>query len=199
MLTRIFNFFRIGIKLYKLNRKEYITIPKSCIIDKNIIIKVCHHSSFVCKEKVRLSSAFQGAGHVGISFSCCILADGEGANINIGKKSRLNSCFIHAQKRISIGELVLIAPGVNIIDSNGHELISTDRTTIGTDKPQPIEIGNNVWIGLNAVILKGTIIGDNSVVGANSVVKGEYPANSLIMGNPAKVVKTLNIVKESNK
>ena len=81
---------------------------------------------------------------------------------------------------------------MNIIDSNGHIVESLDRT-VGRDIPKPIIIGNNVWIGLNSIILKGTIIGDNSIVAAASVVSGEFGANTIIMGNPAKEVRSINI------
>ena len=79
------------------------------------------------------------------------------------------------------------------MDSNGHQLLSLNRTIKKADTPNDIVIGNNVWIGVNAVILKGTVIGDNSVVGANSVVKGIFDNNSLIQGNPAVTVSILDI------
>ena len=78
--------------------------------------------------------------------------------------------YVHDRKQIIIGEGCVIAIGVNIIDSNGHVEKSLDRTK-GMDDPMPIEIGRNVWIGMNATILKGTTIGDNSIVGAGAVVK----------------------------
>lgn len=110
----------------------------------------------------------------------------------IGNNTRINSAAIHAYDKITIGNNCVIASGVNIIDSNGHELRSADRT-IGMDRPKSINIGNNVWIGLNVVILKGSSIGDNSVIAANSVVKGDFPKNSLIQCNPAKIVDVLDI------
>jgi len=123
-------------------------------------------------------------------FPCTLLADTQSAIIEIGSHTRINGAYIHAQSEIRIGENCLIAAGVNIIDSNGHQFDSINRT-IGRDIPRPIVIGHNVWIGLNATILKGTTIGDNSVVSAHSVVQGNFPANSLIEGNPAKIVKTI--------
>lgn len=71
-------------------------------------------------------------------------------------------------------------------------MISNDRT-IGRDKPKTIKVGNNVWIGLNVTILKGTVIGNNCVIAAGSVVKGEFPDNVLIQGNPAVIVSNLEI------
>ena len=60
-------------------------------------------------------------------------------------------------------------------------------------KKEEIKIGDNVWIGWNCTVLKGVQIGKNSVVAAGSVVlRGKYPNNSLIAGNPAKVVKVLD-------
>ena len=55
----------------------------------------------------------------------------------------------------------------------------------------PVNIGNNVFIGEKATILMGTNIGDNCIIGANSLVKGDFPSNSVIAGNPAKVICTL--------
>ncbi len=144
-------------------------------------------------ENVYLRSLKKGY-HAGMPFGTTILMDKEGAECKIGKNSRINGTYIHAQCKIEIGENTLIASGTNILDTNGHETLSLNRT-IGRDKAAPIFIGNNVWIGLNATILKGTTIGDNSIVTAGSVVKGKYPDNALIQGNPAVVVKILEFPK----
>lgn len=121
-----------------------------------------------------------------------LFTDRADAIIKIGDNCRINGAYIHAQKEIIIANNCVIASGVNIIDSNGHELISNDRT-IGRDKPKTIKVGNNVWIGLNVTILKGTVIGNNCVIAAGSVVKGEFPDNVLIQGNPAVIVSNLEI------
>ena len=63
-----------------------------------------------------------------------------------------------------------------------------DKEKIGT---RPIEIGKNCFIGCNALILKGTRLGDNCVVGAGAVVCGEFEADSVIAGNPARVIRKL--------
>lgn len=128
--------------------------------------------------------------HAGLPFYTSILSDGDDSKVIIGDNCRINGAYIHARKEITIGNNCLFASGVQIIDTNGHEIESTNRT-ITTDTPAPISIGNNVWCCLNSVILKGTTIGDNSIVAANSVVKGTFPSNSVIQGNPAKVIKTL--------
>jgi acetyltransferase-like isoleucine patch superfamily enzyme len=130
--------------------------------------------------------------HAGMPFPTCIFIDIQGAYVIIGDNSRLNGVYIHAQKAISIGENCVIAAGVNIIDSNGHQVHSRNRT-IGRDTPLEIVIGNNVWIGLNSIILKGTKIGSNSIVSAGSVVKGDFPENSIIAGNPASIIGQIRI------
>ncbi len=93
---------------------------------------------------------------------------------------------------MTIGSDCRIAAGVTILDYNGHETYSLNRT-VGIDVPSSVMIGNNVWIGLNAVIIKGTQIGDNCIVSAGSVVKGIFLSNCIITGNPAKVVKSIEI------
>lgn len=130
--------------------------------------------------------------HGGMPFYTKILSDGQESVVKIGDNCRINGAYIHAKTNVCLGSNCVVASGVSIIDSNGHVLYSKDRT-IGRDTPKPILIGDNVWVGMNAIILKGTIIGDNSVVAAGSVVKGHFPANSLIQGVPAEVVKLLEI------
>ena len=63
----------------------------------------------------------------------------------------------------------------------------------------PVHIGNNVFIGINSIILMGTELGDNTIVGAGSVVKGKFPSNVVIAGCPARVVCTLDIFHEKRK
>ncbi|MBP5615893.1 MAG: sugar O-acetyltransferase, partial [Alphaproteobacteria bacterium] len=61
--------------------------------------------------------------------------------------------------------------------------------------PQPVKIGKNVLIGANSILLSGVTIGDNSVVGAGSVVTKDIPANTIAVGNPAKVIKKIEVAK----
>lgn len=126
--------------------------------------------------------------HSGLPFYTTLQTNG--GLISIGNECRINGAFVNSLKSISIGDNCVIAAGVNIMDSNGHLVKSKNRTK-EHDAPQAIVIGNNVWIGLNAIILKGTIIGDNCVIGANTVVKGEFPANTIITNGDVKC----NIIK----
>ncbi len=134
---------------------------------------------------------FQTGYKIGRYNSTRLTARGTDSRITIGEDSNLNGVNIFARKSIVIGNNAEIASGVIITDLNGHPTYSLNRA-IGEDKPQPVIIGKNVWIGLNSIILKGTEIGDNCIVSAGSVVKGKFPPNSIITGNPAHVVKTLD-------
>lgn len=183
---------RCRIKSLNANKKASVHLAKSIRLDKDSKVYAYPNTSIVIGENVYLRSNPIGY-HTGIPFPTTIITDKQGASISIGDNCRLNGVCVHAQRSISIGNNCVIAAGVNIIDANGHQVISSNRT-VGRDDPKPIRIGNNVWIGVNALILKGANIGDNSVVSAGSVVGGgDYPQNSLIQGNPAKVVGILQI------
>jgi len=93
-------------------------------------------------------------------------------------------CYIQGRNGIIIGHNVRIGPGVGLVSAN-HNLSDYDIW----DKAAPIIIGDNVWIGMNAVILPGVKVGSNVVIGANSVVGKDIPDDSIAMGNPCKVVK----------
>ncbi|MBX2966884.1 MAG: acyltransferase [Cyclobacteriaceae bacterium] len=166
-----------------------VSIHRTAIIDFNV--SIINKGKIVIGEKVYLRG-MKKAYQAGMPFPTALLVDIPQAELIIGANSRINGAYIHAQKYIRIGENCVIASGVNIMDSNGHSLISLNRTK-GRDQSIPIKIGANVWIGLNAIILKGTTIGNNCVISAGSVVKGEFPENSLIVGNPAKAIKRLNL------
>jgi acetyltransferase-like isoleucine patch superfamily enzyme len=175
-------------KIILLICKSEIEYGSNAIIDWNVKINN-NRNRLIIGKNVYLRSIQKGY-QAGMPFPTNLLIDVKNATIQIGNNTRINGAYIHAQKSICIGENCVIASGVNIIDSNGHNLYSTNRT-IGRDTPKDIKIGNNVWIGLNAVILKNTNIGNNSVISAGSVVKGDFPPNSLIVGNPGILVKKI--------
>lgn len=101
-----------------------------------------------------------------------------------------NNLFICCAKEIKIGDNTLIGEGVMFIDFDAHGIHpETRNTSIGNVRP--IYIGKNVWIGSRVIILPGTQIGNNSIIGAGSVVKGEFPRNVIIAGNPAEVIRKL--------
>lgn len=115
----------------------------------------------------------------------------ENSKIIIGRNvSCNNNLFICAAEQVIIGDYTLIGEGVMIFDHNGHGIYPDERrTSIGN--VSPINIGENVWIGSRVIVLPGTKIGNNSIVGAGAVIKGEFPENVVIAGNPAKIIREL--------
>lgn len=96
-----------------------------------------------------------------------------GNNVNIGSNS-----MIVCHESISIGDNVSMAANVQIFDHD-HDFRVEGGIKAKKFRTAPIVIGNNVWIGCNSIILRGTVIGDNAVIAAGSVVKGDVPANSI--------------------
>lgn len=94
--------------------------------------------------------------------------------------------YIHALSGIIIGNNVDISPGVKIITAD-H---TTGKHHLHDEAP-PMKIGNNVFIYANSVVLPGVEIGDNVIIGAGSVVTKSIPSNSVAVGNPCKVIKTI--------
>ena len=129
-----------------------------------------------------------------------------GGFIAIGK-----DCYIGEQTRIwsaaaiTIGDRVLIAHNVNIHDSNSHSTNAYTRhlhfkhiITRGHPKNSdsdivaaPVSIGNDAWLGFNTTVLKGVTIGERAIVAACSVVTRDVPADAMVAGNPARIVKSL--------
>ena len=104
----------------------------------------------------------------------------KGSKCKIGNNVLINSNNIIAcHENVVIGDGVQLSPGVQIYDHD-HDF----RTEVGIGsmdyKSAPVIIGNNVWIGANSIILRGSVIGDNCVVAAGSIIKGVYPSNLII-------------------
>ena len=115
-----------------------------------------------------------------------------GQNIKVGKNVFINSgCCFQDQGGIEIGDNVLIGQQVVIATLN-HDLNPQKRANM---LPAPVKIGNGVWVGAHATILAGVTIGDGAVIAAGAVVNKDVPANAVVGGVPAKVLKT---IKESN-
>ena len=108
-------------------------------------------------------------------------------NISLGNACApglAGSCYIQARQGINIGHNLWTGPGVGIISSN-HDLDDYRYHTAA----DPIEIGDNVWLGMNTVVLPGVRIGSNVAVGANSVVSRDLPDNVIAAGSPCRVLK----------
>jgi acetyltransferase-like isoleucine patch superfamily enzyme len=114
------------------------------------------------------------------------------AEIVIGDDCGFTGTTLVADASIRIGNRVLVGGNASIVDTDFHPLTPEGRSEdINAGTSRPIEIGDNVFIGMNSLILKGVTVGDGSVVGAGSVVSRDVPPHTIVAGNPATVVKEL--------
>ncbi|MEH7011671.1 maltose acetyltransferase domain-containing protein [Neobacillus niacini] len=115
-----------------------------------------------------------------------------GYNIHVGENFYANfDCVFLDVCEIRIGDNCFIAPGVHIYTAT-HPLNPIERIS-GKENGKPVTIGDNVWIGGRAVINPGVNIGDNVVIASGAVVTKDVPDNVVIGGNPAKIIKQIEV------
>jgi acetyltransferase-like isoleucine patch superfamily enzyme len=109
----------------------------------------------------------------------------------IGEKTVLGQeCTISAYQRVRIGEQCVVADRAMFIDFD-HNVSEVERPIrLQGIYKRDVEVGSNVWVGYGACVLRGVRVGDNSIVGTNSVVTRDVPANSVVGGVPARVIRT---------
>lgn len=113
-----------------------------------------------------------------------------GKNIKIGKNVFINACCrFQDQGGIEIGDGSLIGHNTTIATLN-HDFNPAKRQNL---TPRPVKIGKNVWIGSDCTILPGVEIGNGAIVGAGSVVTKSVPSNTIAVGNPARVIKEIEV------
>ncbi|MFU0964630.1 maltose O-acetyltransferase [Kluyvera ascorbata] len=114
-----------------------------------------------------------------------------GYNIYLGTNFYANfDCVMLDVCPIHIGDKCMLAPGVHIYTAT-HPLNADERNS-GVEYGKPVTIGNNVWIGGRAIINPGVTIGDNAVIASGAVVVKDVPANAVVGGNPAKIIKMVS-------
>lgn len=130
-----------------------------------------------------------------LGYGCRFDLDGDGVTLRLGKNCKFNDrVHIVAHESVTFGDNVLLASNIFITDtSHGDFTDLSSRPDIAPDErvlvTKPTSIGNNVWIGEGACIMPGVSIGDGCTVGANSVVTKSYPANTVLAGSPARVIR----------
>ncbi|MDH6364401.1 acetyltransferase-like isoleucine patch superfamily enzyme [Enterococcus sp. PF1-24] len=115
-----------------------------------------------------------------------------GYNIHVGENFYANfNCTFLDVAPITIGDNCMLAPNVQLYTAT-HPLHPVERNS-GVEYAKPITIGNNVWLGGGAIVIPGVTLGDNVVVAAGAVVTKSFPDNVVVGGNPAKIIKTIEI------
>lgn len=143
-------------------------------------------------NNIKLNSAFSST-LAGIT-NPVILSCFENGKITIGNNSGFTSTVISSNTHVTIGDNVKIGANTKIYDHDFHSLNYKYRRDPYLDRQEclslPVFIGNDVFIGANAIILKGATIGDRTIVGAGAVItKQIIPQDSIVAGNPAKIIK----------
>ena len=168
---------------YKL---KYMVLNKKVVIGRNF--------------KVRAKFSIKGPGKViigdnvvvdGTSHKVTPWTSSKDAEIVIGNNVFLNGTRFSCANRIEIGDNCILAD-CRILDTDFHSIYPRNRNNPDFIESLPIKIGNNVWISLGSVILKGVTIGDNSTISAMSVVYKDIEESCLYGGNPAVLIKRIS-------
>ncbi|HEX2999445.1 MAG TPA: acyltransferase [Armatimonadota bacterium] len=154
---------------------------------------------------------FQGDGRAviaeGVGFGLQLANDGlppiliqprtPQAKISIGAGTYImNGTELIAQHSITIGKDCRIGPRTWIADSDFHGIAPEERSQRGAIAP--VVLGNNVWIGTGAILLKGVTVGNDAIIGAGAVVTRSVPDGGIAVGNPARVVGSAYRVKATS-
>jgi acetyltransferase-like isoleucine patch superfamily enzyme len=133
---------------------------------------------------------------------CNVTFDSDAGQVTIGDRCYIGRSHLACHSKIDIGSDVIISWGVTIVDHNSHSLHWEQRKDDVSNWARgfkqwegvhraPVKIQDKVWIGFNAIVLKGVTIGEGAVVGAGAVVTRNVPAYTVVAGNPARPIREL--------
>lgn len=168
-----------------------IQSQEGCLFVGKALIRVRHRGEICLGRRVRFYAKFR-LNTIGVA-TPTVLSTLHGGTIQIGDDSRFSSVFIGSAKSVKIGSHVMAGANVKIFDTNFHSIDYESRRTKINDRdefPRPVVIGDDVSIGVGAIITKGSYIGDRCVIAAGAVLCGlKAPPDSIIYGNPAQVMQ----------
>jgi acetyltransferase-like isoleucine patch superfamily enzyme len=185
---------KLAYSLQRWRHGRHITLDVSTVIHLSASIKNCMHNL----EAIRIGANAQIVGE--------LLTFAHGGEITIGEWSYIGkSSRLWSAKKISIGDRVLISHNVNIFDSLTHPVNPFDRhthymgvirngfpTNINFDLSEAtVTVEDDVWIGCQAIILRGVTIGKGAIIAAGAVVTKDVPPWTIAAGNPARIVRQL--------
>lgn len=157
-------------------------------------------SRFVCGRNLRVRKKLVVRGPGRCELGEDVLVEGgpfkintlytytETAAIRVGSHTFLNGVRVGCRERVDIGKWCIFADA-RITDNDAHSVYPDRWDPEASVESRPVIIEDNVWVCLAAIVLKGVSIGRNSVVAAGAVVSNDVPANCVVAGNPARIVK----------
>lgn len=165
-LKRVVSLCRGNLLLF--NKKKIKRKTRDLFIDKGTQVEIDNKAKLILQGKINIRRN-------------CTLSIRDEGTLELGERVFMNEgCKIISRNSIKIGDDVQLGQNVMIFDHD-HEFKSKEGIKNGKFVCSDVVIGNNVWIGANTIILRGTEIGDNCVIAAGSVIKGQYLNNTLVI------------------
>lgn len=186
--------------VYFNNRRKVKIVNKG--IGRICVDNVGNNNTIVLNEGVSLSKTrfhirgnnnhIELAPHCIVGENCSFWMEGDNISITIGAKTTfthtVHFCAQENGMSIAVGEDCMFSNNIVVRTSDSHPIYDISTHT-RINSPKPVIIGSHVWIAPNSKIMKGADIGDGAIIGSNTIVTKPVPANTLIVGAPAKVVK----------
>jgi len=192
------SFFKKTSLFIKNNNNKFCFKKKSLFKNCHIIVEGFNNVLYIDKETLLRDSYIKIEGNnnkIFIGSNCCLKnltidMKNENSLIKIGDKTSIEEARITSFEpyKIEIGKDCMFSADIVIMNTDVHRIYDID-TKLKTNEGKSINIGNHVWLGMRAIILKGVTIGDNSIVAAGSIVTKDVKANTIVSGNPARQVK----------
>jgi acetyltransferase-like isoleucine patch superfamily enzyme len=180
-----------------------VGIPDNAAIHETAYVATSQaFQDFRSRREVGLTAA-EGAG----IYYGCMFDVGPAGRVSLGRCCLLTAAVVYCDDSVTIGDHCLISWNVVIMDSYRTPIDPWQRRAAlralptradrrpETTATRPVRIGNNVWLGFDTVVLPGVTIGDGSIVGCRSVVAEDVPPYTLVAGNPARVIRQLDLME----
>jgi len=180
------------------------TVPENVALAPDAYLETTYSFQLFCSRTAEAIRIGRGSSiYLGVMFDL-----GPGGRVEVGQFTLMNGARIICDSQISIGDHCLISWNVVLMDSyrlpfdrlrRRRELerasMRQQRRIESSGSARPIQIGDNVWIGFDVCILPGVTIGEGSIVGARSVVTEDVPPYCVVAGNPARLVRRLEVAE----
>lgn len=158
-----------------------VHLGSGCKFYGNTTFQKANHASIIFGDRCVFRSSPR-SNLIGVNRPCIVSAQ-QTATLKVGSDCGFSGIVIGCFSEINIGDKVRCGANTLITDGDWH--LDDPRAS----KPQPIQIGSNVWLGANVTVMKGVSIGDDCVIGAGSVVTKDIPQGAIAAGNPCRVIK----------